>query len=96
VREIKGVGRPIVSQEFRKRFLDAINCVDEVIIFDEITPIQLIKTIKPDVIFKGGDYKENEIVGHDFVKSYGGDIRVLNRFFDVSTTKIVNSFKSSI
>jgi rfaE bifunctional protein nucleotidyltransferase chain/domain len=65
VRRLKGVTRPINNQWDRKAILEELRCVDEVIIFDEDTPYELIKKIAPDIITKGGDYKVEEVVGHD-------------------------------
>lgn len=65
VRRLKGSDRPVNSQEDRKRLLLALRCVDEVHIFDEDTPYELIKRIQPDVITKGGDYKPEDVVGGD-------------------------------
>ncbi|MCK5654825.1 MAG: adenylyltransferase/cytidyltransferase family protein, partial [Candidatus Aureabacteria bacterium] len=72
VTKIKGSGRPLVSQDERKEILEAFECVDEVIIFDEPTPLELIKTVKPDVIVKGGDWKVENIIGKDIVENNGG------------------------
>ena len=65
VRRLKGSTRPVNSQNDRKRLLLALRCVDEVIIFDEDTPYELIKRIRPDIITKGGDYAAEKVVGSD-------------------------------
>jgi len=65
VRRLKGHDRPVNSQEDRKKLLLALRCVDEVIIFDEDTPYELIKRIRPDIITKGGDYAAEKVVGSD-------------------------------
>jgi D-beta-D-heptose 7-phosphate kinase/D-beta-D-heptose 1-phosphate adenosyltransferase len=65
VRRLKGPPRPVNSQEDRKRLLLALRCVDEVIIFNEDTPYELIKRIRPDIITKGGDYAAEKVVGSD-------------------------------
>src|SRR5258706_11906674 len=72
LRGIKGEGRPINNQEARKAVLLGLASVDEVVIFDELTPQNLIVDLKPDVLVKGGDWKLEEIVGGDFVRSNGG------------------------
>ena len=74
VRSIKGNGRPVMNQNDRKAILESLSMVDEVFIFDELTPEKLIKTLRPDVLVKGGDWKENEIIGAEFVKSNGGQV----------------------
>jgi len=68
IKKLKGETRPIINQENRKRTLECLKFVDEVIIFDEDTPYNLIKQIKPDIITKGGDYKINEVVGNDLAR----------------------------
>lgn len=68
VKRLKGETRPIMNQEDRKRTLECLKFVDEVIIFDEDTPYNLIKEVKPDIITKGGDYKINEVVGNDLAR----------------------------
>lgn len=68
IKRLKGETRPIMNQEDRKRTLECLKFVDEVIIFDEDTPYNLINEIKPDIITKGGDYKINEVVGNDLAR----------------------------
>lgn len=63
VKKLKGNSRPINRQSDRKKILESLKFVDEVIIFDEETPLSLIKKIKPDIIVKGGDYKKQDVVG---------------------------------
>ena len=66
VRRLK-IGRPINTQEDRKFVLLSLRCVDEVIIFDDDTPLNLIQSLKPDILTKGGDYMVSEVVGSDIV-----------------------------
>ena len=66
VRRLK-IGRPINTQEDRKSVLLSLRCVDEVIIFDDDTPLNLIQSLKPDILTKGGDYTVSEVVGSDIV-----------------------------
>ena len=66
VRRLK-IGRPINTQEDRKFVLLSLRCVDEVIIFDDDTPLNLIQSLKPDILTKGGDYTVSEVVGSDIV-----------------------------
>ncbi len=94
IRRIKGPERPINIQEHRKRVLEALKPVDMVIIFDEDTPERLIKEIKPDVLVKGGDWKIENIVGADFVKSYGGEVKTIDFIYDISTTKIIQKARN--
>ena len=69
VKKLKGEDRPLYNQWDRKFFLEELRCVDEVIIFDEDTPVELIKKIKPDILTKGGDNVIENVPGHDLVKT---------------------------
>ncbi len=95
IKRIKGKDRPVNIQEYRKRVLEALKPVDLVIIFEEDTPERLIKEIKPDVLVKGGDWSVENIVGADFVRSYGGQVKTIDFVYDISTTKIIKKVKSS-
>ena len=81
VKKLKGDKRPLVSENDRSRVLLSLRFVDYVIIFNELTPLKVIKKIKPDFLVKGGDYNENDIVGSDFVKAYGGQVEII-KFLD--------------
>ena len=85
VRRLKGSERPINNQEDRATAISALSCVDEVYIFDEDTPLELITRLKPDIITKGGDYKPEEVVGNDFT-----DVIILPYLKNYSTTNIVS------
>jgi len=93
ISRIKGEKRPIIPQNMRKKVLEALKSVDLVVIlvviFDEDTPLRLIKEIKPDILVKGGDWKIENIVGADFVQSYGGKVKTIDFEFDISTSKII-------
>ena len=89
VREIKGKSRPVESEHVRKKKLQNLEVVDEVIIFNELTPENLIKEIVPNVLIKGSDYQESEIIGAEFVKQRGGKIVRVELLRGFSTTKIV-------
>ncbi len=95
IRRIKGKDRPVNIQEHRKKVLEALKPVDLVIIFEEDTPERLIKEIKPDVLVKGGDWSIENIVGADFVKSYGGEVKTIDFVYDISTTKIIEKARNS-
>ena len=88
VRSIKGQGRPLQDQEARRAVLLGLKAVDEVVIFDDLTPKNLIHEIKPDVLVKGGDWNENEIIGADFVKANGGKVVRIPLVEGYSTTAI--------
>lgn len=89
VRRIKGEKRPILPQQMRAYLLDNLKPVDYVVIFEEETPLELIKAIKPDVLVKGADWDLERIVGADFVLSYGGRVERIAFSFDISTSKVV-------
>ena len=94
IKRIKGIKRPINNQKFRLEFLESLKSVDKVIIFSEDTPETLIKEIKPNVLIKGEDYKEEEIIGSSFVKSYGGKVIRVAFKDDISSSKIINQIKN--
>ena len=89
VKSIKPENRPIVSQDQRAEVLAGLACVDYITIFDEPDPLALIKTIKPDVLIKGADWEEAEIIGSDVVKSYGGNVVRIEVVPDISTSRII-------
>ncbi len=86
VRRLKGAERPINNQEDRAFLLSALDVVDYIIVFEEDTPYNLIKKIKPDILVKGGDWAADQIVGSDIVKVSGGQVISLPFFNGYSTT----------
>ena len=94
VRVLKGPTRPIQNENDRSEILAALKAVDHTVLFGEETPLNLIKRIKPDVLVKGGDWKIEQIVGSDFVMSYGGSVKSLNFVNGKSTTSIIEKSKS--
>lgn len=95
VKKLKGKSRPLVGQKNRARVLSAISCVDFIVIFSAPTPLNLIKKIKPDVLVKGGDWKIKDIVGEDFLRSYGGTVKSLPYVKGFSTKCLIKKIKSS-
>ena len=89
VKRLKGDGRPVTSELDRAFVLDNLKAVDDVIIFHEDTPYELIKEIVPDLLVKGGDWKEEDIVGSDIVKANGGKVVSLKFVKGYSTTNIL-------
>jgi D-beta-D-heptose 7-phosphate kinase/D-beta-D-heptose 1-phosphate adenosyltransferase len=77
VRELKGPARPVIGEEDRARVLAALESVDAVVLFDEETPLNLIMTLRPDVLVKGSDYREDDVVGGAEVKAWGGCVRLI-------------------
>ncbi len=94
VQAIKGDKRPIVPEEERADVMAALEMVDYVTIFEELTPLALIETLKPDVLIKGGDWEEEKIVGRDAVLSWGGQVAVIPEIKGASTTNIVEKIRT--
>lgn len=99
IRGLKGPSRPIVGEEDRASIIAALRAVEAVTIFDEETPFELIRSIVPDVLVKGGDYDPEAtdgpryIVGSDLVRQSGGAVRVINLVDGRSTTNIVQRIR---
>lgn len=84
----KGANRPIQNENDRALILSSLQFVEAIIVFEEDTPYELIKIVQPDVLVKGGDWKENEIVGADVVKAKEGTVAVVPFVEGYSTTNI--------
>jgi len=93
VKRLKGPARPVNPEMDRVEVLSALECVDLVTIFTEDTPFELIKKISPDVLFKGGDWKEEEIAGAGIVKETGGKVVIVPFLEGYSTTGIIEKMK---
>lgn len=89
VRRLKGKNRPIFNEKERASILSALSCIDYVCIFDEDTPLDLIKFLKPDILVKGKDYKKEEVVGWKAVEGYGGKVELIDLVEGKSTSKII-------
>jgi len=89
VRRLKGPTRPVNPQEDRAAVLAALACVDLVVLFDQDTPLELITTLRPDVLVKGQDYREDQVVGGPEVKSWGGRVALLPLLPGRSTTNTI-------
>ena len=92
VKRLKGKDRPIFSYNYRADIIASILYVDGVVSFDDDTPLELIKRIKPKILVKGGDWKGN-VVGSDFVKSIGGSVKMIDIIPGFSTTEIIKCIK---
>jgi rfaE bifunctional protein nucleotidyltransferase chain/domain len=92
-RQNKSPERPINNQETRATIIAALECVDYVVLFDEETPYELIKLVKPDVLVKGSDYKPDEIVGSDIVNERGGRVVTIPLTEGFSTTGLIEKLK---
>ena len=94
VKKLKGEGRPVNSEADRALILASLKSVDFVVIFDEDSPEELIKAIKPDIHVKGGDYKIEDLPEAKTVFSYGGDVRIIPFLKGYSTTKIIEKIRT--
>lgn len=94
VSALKGPTRPVVNENDRARVLAALESVDAVILFDEDTPLDLINSLKPDVIAKGSDYTEAQVVGATEVKSWGGEVALIDLVAGRSTSNIIKKLNS--
>lgn len=90
VRRLKGNSRPILSEKDRAAILSALGCVDLVVLFDEDTPLELIRAIRPDILVKGEDYRIDQVVGREVVESYGGRVCRVPLLQGYSTTQIAD------
>jgi D-beta-D-heptose 7-phosphate kinase / D-beta-D-heptose 1-phosphate adenosyltransferase len=90
VKDLKGSRRPINNLEDRIALLCSLECVDMVIPFSEATPINIIEAIRPNILVKGGDYQEHNIVGAEFVRSIGGKVKVIEFISGKSTTSLID------
>ncbi len=93
VRRLKGESRPVNDEDARAIVLASLACVDAVVLFDEDTPYELIKSVRPDVLVKGADYKPEEIVGYDVVTSYGGKVETVDLVAGYSTTGTIEALQ---
>jgi D-beta-D-heptose 7-phosphate kinase/D-beta-D-heptose 1-phosphate adenosyltransferase len=89
VRALKGPARPINSLQSRALVLAALEAVDYLVIFDEATPLELIQAVRPDVLVKGADYRRENVIGADYVESYGGRVHLAPLREGYSTTRLL-------
>lgn len=89
VRALKGPDRPVNDVEARRTVLAGLSCVDYVVVFDQLTPLELIRQVRPDVLIKGADYHPDEVVGSDYVESYGGRVHLASLREGFSTTSVL-------
>ncbi|WP_266347144.1 D-glycero-beta-D-manno-heptose-7-phosphate kinase [Kaistia dalseonensis] len=94
VKRLKGPSRPLQDEIARARVIGALRAVDLVVLFEEDTPLEIIQTLKPDVLVKGADYQEHEVVGADFVKAHGGRLVLAPIVPGRSTSALVKLAKS--
>ena len=93
VRRLKGPERPVRSEAERAYVLAALEAVDAVVVFEEDTPLELVRHLQPDVIVKGGDYREDTVVGAREVRARGGDVVIIPLTPGQSTTSIIEKLR---
>src|SRR4030066_259124 len=91
VRELKGPKRPILPEEERAEILSGLGCVDYVTLFDEIDPLKLITSVRPDVLVKGGDWAKEQIVGKEAVERSGGEVFIIPFVKKASTSNLIET-----
>lgn len=89
VKQIKGEKRPVIDQRHRAMVLSALACIDHIVLFDEPDPEHLIQIIRPDILVKGADWHEDQIIGADYVKKHGGRVERVVLEPEISTTRII-------
>ena len=94
IKELKGINRPIIEENSRVQQLASLEFVDAVILFNEQTPLELIKAIKPDVITKGGDYCTEQVVGNEIAVKNEGEVIIIPLTQGYSTTSILDKIKN--
>ena len=94
VRQVKGSARPITAEAERAEILEALACVDGVVIFDEPTPHDLIEALQPDILVKGADWAADAIVGRDIVEARGGRVVRVPIEPGHSTTALIEKIRS--
>jgi rfaE bifunctional protein nucleotidyltransferase chain/domain len=95
VRTLKGPGRPVIPAEERAEILASLECVDAVLIFEELTPQRVIAALLPDVLVKGGDWPGNQIVGREEVEAAGGKVVRVEVVEGYSTSEILRKIRES-
>jgi D-beta-D-heptose 7-phosphate kinase/D-beta-D-heptose 1-phosphate adenosyltransferase len=95
VSRLKGPTRPVVSERERARVMSALAAVDAVVLFEEDTPLELIRAVRPDVLVKGGDYSIETVVGHQDVLAAGGRVEIVPIVEGFSTTSLVKKLAAN-
>ena len=93
VKRLKGEQRPVNDEEFRCHMMASLAIVDAVCLFHEDTPLELIKSFKPDVLVKGGDYTLSQIVGAEEVIQYGGEVKIVPLVKGYSTSALISAIQ---
>lgn len=96
VRRLKGSDRPVHSEADRAAVLSELRSVDVVVIFEHDTPIELLQSLKPDILVKGGDYTKEQVVGHEIVHAYGGRVELVSVLTGRSTTLAIDKIRGEL
>ena len=94
VRILKGESRPLIPQQERAEILASLECVDGVLVFDELTPQKVIAALLPDILVKGTDWPGNQIVGREEVEAAGGRVVLIDNITGYSTTEILKKIRA--
>ncbi|HXC49050.1 MAG TPA: D-glycero-beta-D-manno-heptose 1-phosphate adenylyltransferase [Candidatus Sulfotelmatobacter sp.] len=95
VRALKGAGRPVIPEQERAEILANFECVDGVVVFDELTPQKTVAALLPDILVKGGDWPGNQIVGREEVEAAGGKVVLIDFVEGHSTTEILRKIRAT-
>lgn len=93
VHRLKGAERPVNQEQFRAELLSHLQMVDAVVVFEEDTPLELIRTVQPDVLVKGGDYHAEDVVGYEDVTSGGGRVEIIPLVEGLSTSALIERIR---
>ena len=94
IKKLKGKSRPIINENERALLLASLSFVDAIVLFSEENPINLIDVLKPDVLAKGGDYKVEDIPGHEIIEETGGEVTLIPFVDGSSSTLIIDKIKN--
>lgn len=94
IKQLKGDSRPIQNENFRCWMMASLEIVDAVVLFDEQTPLQLIQSISPSILVKGGDYSLDQVIGAEHVLSAGGKVEIIPFVNGFSTTNIIQQIQN--
>jgi rfaE bifunctional protein nucleotidyltransferase chain/domain len=95
VRTLKGAGRPVIPEQERAEILANFDCVDAVVVFDELTPQKTVAALLPDILVKGGDWPGNQIIGRQEVEAAGGKVALIDVVEGYSTTEILRKIRAT-
>ncbi|MDX5422561.1 MAG: D-glycero-beta-D-manno-heptose 1-phosphate adenylyltransferase [Hymenobacteraceae bacterium] len=96
ISRIKGPSRPLQDEMSRARIMASLLFIDAVVLFDDDTPLELIKAVQPDILVKGDDYAVEQIVGHEVVEARGGEVKTVPLVKGYSTTNIVKKIENQV